>query len=749
MRLTVRVVCLIVFAVTRLWYFLVLALVSLSFPFGLSTPGIGAQRPDSNMEQGMEAFREKDLARAEQFFLAASREEPASATAHKWLGMTLAAREAYKEALAPFRRACELDPGEENACYYLGRTLYTLNRFAEAREVFELALEHQKLTARPLLGLALTLEALGLTVEAEGRYKEAIYKGERRALIDYGLFLYKNGRGQESIEVLRKADAPEELQRVMRAVSAAKAPKRMPLAPQPVRFDPLPLSMTVKNGAAGNKHLIETMIAGVAVLDFDNDGRLDVFVANGGVMPSLEKVDPSYSNRLFRNAGNGQFCDVTEKAGLGGKGYCMGVAAADYDNDGWTDLFVTGVRENRLYRNRGDGTFADATQEAGVAGNGTWSVAAGWFDYDNDGWLDLFVVHYVQWDPAQEIFCGSYQSGYRSYCHPKYYRPLSNRLYRNLGNGRFRDLSDEAGIAAHQGKGMGLAFSDIDLDGRMDIFVANDTVPNFLFRNQGDGRFREMALEAGVAYNNNGVATSSMGADFRDIDNDGLEDLFVTAITNETFPLFRNLGGGLFMDVAGPARIAGASLPWSGWANGAYDFNNDGWKDLFSANGHAVDNVDLITSHKARQPNTVFVNRGDGTFQIAMLPGEALHRGCAFGDIDGDGRMDVVVTRLNEAPLVLRNVTEGSGNWIRFRLRGSRSNRDGIGALVEIETDAGKQWNRGTTCVGYGGSSEPSVHFGLGSASRVSKACIRWPSGAVQVLADLEGRRQHEIKEPK
>ncbi len=345
----------------------------------------------------------------------------------------------------------------------------------------------------------------------------------------------------------------------------------------------------------------------------------------------------------------------------------MGVAAADFDNDGWTDLYVTGVRGNALYRNRGDGTFADVTREAGVAGNGTWSVAAGWFDYDGDGRLDLFVVNYVQWDPGREIYCGVSQEGHRSYCHPRYYGTLPNALYRNLGNRTFRDVSAASGIAAHRGKGMGLAFGDYDHDGRLDVFVANDTVANFLFHNEGNGTFRDTALQAGVAYNNYGVAISSMGGDFRDFDNDGWEDLFVTALTNEMFPLFRNQGDGTFVDVSGPVRIAAASMPWSGWGNGSYDFNNDGRKDFFAANGHAVDNIDMISSRSARQPNVVFLNQDDGAFRAVQIAGAALHRGAAFADFDGDGRVDAVVTRLNEAPVVLSNASDpapatGSGS---------------------------------------------------------------------------------------
>ncbi|NWG13674.1 MAG: VCBS repeat-containing protein [Acidobacteria bacterium] len=701
-----------------------------------------------NIDRGLEAFRRQDFAAAENFFRQAAVEDPDSARAFKFLGMSLAAREDYRKALIPFQRACEIDPQEENACYYLGRNYYSLNRFEDAIDTFERVLKHQHPRGRPLLGLALAYEALGMQLEAEQRFKEAIQAGEKRAMIDYGLFLYKNGRGDEGVDMLRKAGAAEDLQKVLRSVAAAASATGVTAKPVSVRFEAAPLQMIVRNGAAGNKHLIETMLAGVAVFDFDNDGWQDIFISNGARSPGLEKSDASFSNRLFRNNGDGTFADVTDKAGLAGEGYCMGVAAGDFNNDAWTDLFVTGVRGNRLYENRGDGTFADITEAAGVAGAGFWAVAAGWLDYDNDGLLDLFVSNYVQWDPATEIYCGVYKPGYRSYCHPKYYKPLPNTLYRNLGNGKFCDVSVESGIAEHKGKGMGMAFGDFDLDGRLDIFVGNDTVANFLFHNQGDGSFREIALEAGVAYNVHGVAISSMGADFRDYDNDSLEDIFVAALTNETFPLFRNVGRSQFVDVAGPARISGSSLPWSGWSNGVYDFNNDGWKDIFTANGHAVDNVDMITSSKSRQPNTVFVNQGRGVFRLETLEGEALHRGCAFGDLDRDGRIDVVVTRLNEPPLVLRNVTQESGNWIRFILRGKRSNRDAIGAWVEIETAEGRQWNRVTTCVGYGGSSEPIVHFGLGRECEAEKVVIRWPSGTVQSLSSLAAGRVHEISEP-
>jgi len=335
----------------------------------------------------------------------------------------------------------------------------------------------------------------------------------------------------------------------------------------------------------------------------------------------------------------------------------------------------------------------------------------------------------------------------RQYCNPKLYQPLANALYHNEGNGRLRDVSRESGIEAHPGKGMGVAFGDMDGDGKLDIFVANDTMPNFLFHNRGDGTFEEVALQAGVAYAADGVALSSMGVDFRDYDNDGRDDLFITALSNETFPLFRNRGG-RFADVTYPSGIGKTSYPWSGWSCGMFDFNNDGHRDLFTANGHVMDNEELTSSRKSRQPNAVWINRGDGTFRIQLLPGEALHRGAAFGDFDRDGRIDAVVTRLNDRPVVLRNMTEGAGHWIELRLQGRRSNRDGIGARVRVVTKSGEQWNRVSTSVGYGGSSDRLVHFGFGSDPRVDLLEVEWPSGARQTLRKVAPDRFYELKEP-
>ena len=565
--------------------------------------------------------------------------------------------------------------------------------------------------------------------------------------MSFGLFLFRAGRGPEALAALDRSGDRCETERVRRSLAAAAA-TGAGFEPQPVRFEFSELPMTVRNGAYGKKHQVETMLAGVAAFDYDNDGWPDIFVSNGAELPGLEKRNASFANRLFHNNRDGSFSDVTARSGLAGSGYAMGVAAADFDNDGWVDLLVTGVHGNTLYRNRGDGTFQDVTERAGLRGDGSWSVAAGWFDYDNDGLLDLFVVRYVDWDPDTEPFCGDPRPGGRAYCHPRFYTALPNALYHNEGGGRFRDVSRESGIGAHAGKGMGVAFGDFDGDGRLDVFVANDTTPNFLFHNEGKGKFRECALEAGVALTGDGVATSTMGAEFRDYDNDGREDLFLTTLTNERFVLFRNLGGSVFADVSGPSRVAGASLPYSGWSLGMADLNNDGYRDVLTANGNVVDNAEQLSDRKSRQPMTVFLNRGNGKFALQELAGAAFHRGAAFADFDRDGLVDAVVTRLNEAPLVLRNSTPRAGHWIEVRLRGHRSNRDGIGARVHVVAPGLEQWGRVGTASGYGASSDRVLHFGLGGAARLQRIEIEWPSGIRQTLNDGSVDRLIVIEEP-
>lgn len=499
------------------------------------------------------------------------------------------------------------------------------------------------------------------------------------------------------------------------------------------------------------------MVGGIAVFDFNSDGYADIYFVNGARQPELEKVDASFYNRLYRNDKNGRFTDVTLAAGVQGSGFATGVAAADYDGDGFPDLFVAGVNTNILYRNKGDGTFEDVTSRSGLTHNADqrkpWSIAAGWFDYDNDGRLDLFVVNYCRWSPDLERPCRIGES--RTYCHPRYYTGLPNSLYHNNGDGTFTDVSGASGIGAHVGKGMSASFLDLDHDGRMDIFVANDTTPNFLFHNEGQGRFREMAMQAGVALNDDGRAVSSMGVDARDIDNDGREDLFVTANSNETFPLFRNSGKGVFLDITYPSALGRQSLTRTGWSNGVFDFDNDGYKDLFAACGAIDDNVEAFSTRRSRQPNLILANLGNARFRdVSLSAGSdfqiaSRHRGAAFGDFDRDGRVDVVVTRIGEPAELFRNVSGQRNHWLALRLRGRDSNTQGIGALVHMVSDSGKeQWNRITTTTGYGSSSEPVAFFGMGQDAKARRVEIRWPSGTVQTLTGVDADRYLTVNEP-
>jgi hypothetical protein len=506
------------------------------------------------------------------------------------------------------------------------------------------------------------------------------------------------------------------------------------------------IAFVLHNAGSPERHQIETMAGGVAVFDYDNDGYPDIYFTNGAEQPSLAKTGPQYRNRLYRNRHDWTFEDVTDKAGVSGAGYNIGVAAGDYDNDSHADLFVTGVKGNTLFHNRGDGTFEDVTRAAGLESR-DWAVAAAWVDYDNDGRLDLFVVNYVKWDPATEPFCGDAARGIRTYCHPRYYEPLASRLYHNNGDGTFADVSVASGIAAHKGKGMGVAIADYDHDGLMDIFVANDTMPNFLFHNEGGGRFREVALAAGVGLNDDGKALSSMGADFRDLDNDGWEDLAITALTNQTFPVFRNLGHGLFREITYSSHVGAITAQLSGWSMGIFDFDNDGWKDIFAAGGDVQDNTEMLTSGKSRQQDLLLLNDAHSGFHGVPAGPSALNRGVAFGDFDRDGRVDAIVTRLNEPPVLLRNVMGAGNHWLGLKLIGERSNRDAIGARVTVRSGATTQVNRVTTSTGYACASELAVHFGLGRSLRAESVEIEWPSGSRQSLTNVAADSYVTVRE--
>jgi enediyne biosynthesis protein E4 len=539
------------------------------------------------------------------------------------------------------------------------------------------------------------------------------------------------------------------------ATTAAPAP-----GPQ-IRFEEIAqksgLRFELRNAAAGQFHQIELMAGGVAVLDYNNDGCMDVFFTNGAAIPSLRKIGPEYHNRLFRNNCNLTFTDVTAGAGVAGEGYSMAAAVGDFDNDGFTDIFVAGVNRNVLYRNLGNGRFADVTAKAGVAGidpklGKTWSVSAGWLDYDNDGWLDLFVSDYVVWDPAQEPRCGTVEQQF--YCHPDAYQGLPGQLFHNNHDGTFSDVSRSSGISRHAGKGMGVAFADVDGDGFTDIFVANDSVRNFLFHNEGDGTFQEIGLEAGVALRDDGKAIAGMGVDFRDFDNDGLPDLVVSGMINDTFLLFKNRGGNRgFEDYGQPSGLLMATRQLTGWGLGMYDFDNDGWKDLFFALAHFAELGHYIGRDSALA-NRVFRNIGGNRFEDVSAgagPGFQLssqHRGAAFADFDNDGRVDAVVSVLNGPAKLFHNVTSGGAHWLALKLRGRRSNRQGLGATVRVILPDGRSlYNQATTSVGYASSSEPLVRFGLGSARTAQRIEIRWPGGGTQQLLAVAADRIVEVTE--
>jgi hypothetical protein len=518
------------------------------------------------------------------------------------------------------------------------------------------------------------------------------------------------------------------------------------------------IHFTLNNGAAGDWHQIELMPGGVAAIDFNNDGCMDIFFANGATSPALDKKSPVYWNRLYRNNCDGTFTDVTEKAGVAGYGYSNGVAVADYDNDGFPDLFVAGVDRNILYHNRHDGTFEDVTRKAGLGGEDPkagkmWSVAAGWFDADNDGFLDLIVTNYVKWNGAAEKSCGSADA--RLYCHPGNYAGTRNQIFRNNHDGTFSDLTEASGIGASVGKGMGVAFADFDGDGLMDVFVANDTMPNFLFHNLGGFRFREVGLEMGVALPESGRAIASMGVDFRDFDNDGWPDLAVTGMVNDSYQLFRNSGRAAgFDDFTAKSGLAAATRRLTGWAAGLFDFDNDGWKDLFFANSHFPELGRLLGS-PAPLANSLFRNTGASRFEDvsasagADFQAAAFYRGAAFADFDNDGKVDVIVTAIGSEARLFRNVTPGQNHWVAFRLQGTKSNRDGIGARIRATLPSGKMlFNHATTSVGYASSSEPMVRFGLGSDTLLREVEITWPGGTVQRLKDVAAGRIVDVAEP-
>lgn len=518
------------------------------------------------------------------------------------------------------------------------------------------------------------------------------------------------------------------------------------------------VDFTHVRAATGRKYLVEIMGGGCAFLDFDRDGRLDIFLINGGRTPNFE-YDGQILHGLYKNLGNGQFENATRRAGIReATAYGMGVAVGDYDNDGYEDLYLTYFGgPNQLYHNNGNGTFTDVTRRASVGGDGRWCASAAFLDYNNDGYLDLYVTGYVDFSFEDNRVCGPVeQKGVRAYCSPKIYGGVADFLFRNNGDGTFKDVSAESGISSLTGKSLGVVTADLNQDGYPEIYVANDTDPNYLFRNNGDGTFREVGLLAGVALSENGNAQSGMGVACADYDRNGLFDL---CVTNLDFPqylvIYHNRGNFLFEDVSARVNVQAASTPYVGFGVGFFDFDNDSDLDLFVVNGHIDDLSDPKSPGKSfDQRKLLFENVGRRFREVASGHGDALlkkqlSRGAAFGDYDNDGDIDILVSNAGSRPTLLRNDGGNQSNWLMVQLAGSKSNRDGIGAVLTLESEFGTQTAQVTGGGSYLSASDRRVHFGLGNLSRTKSLLIRWPSGLIDQLGAIETNRLVVIQEGK
>ena len=511
------------------------------------------------------------------------------------------------------------------------------------------------------------------------------------------------------------------------------------------------IDFLLRNSPTPRKFLIETMPGGAALFDYNNDGLLDIFLVNGGRITDTLKVpeqfdrnNPHYWNRLYRQNRDGSFTDVTQTAGLavaGNGNYGMGVAVGDYDNDGFPDLYVTSYGKNVLYHNNGDGTFTDVTQKAGVSAGG-WSVSAGFLDYDNDGHLDLFVTRYMEWDADHNKICGG---DWHTYCPPGVFPPTTCILYRNRGDGTFENVSEPSGIATKKGRALGATFADYDADGFTDIFVANDGMQQYLYHNNGDGTFTECALESGAALTADGKGLSGMGTVFQDYDNDGRPDILVTVLPRELYGLYHNDGGGSFSYQSLETGLGALTSGSSGWGVGLEDFDNDGWKDLFVAQSHVLDNVQQIDASLRYKEVPLLALNHHGRFERAEsgVTTPLAARGVAFGDINNDGWMDALITTLGGPPVLLLNRGSNGNHWLSISLRGTRSNRDGYGARVGVNG----QTRFASSAGSYACANDKRLHFGLGD-SEIATVDVSWPSGAHQTLKDVRADQFLEIREP-
>jgi hypothetical protein len=520
----------------------------------------------------------------------------------------------------------------------------------------------------------------------------------------------------------------------------------------------LGVTFQYKASHTSKKYLPETMGAGVALFDYDNDGRLDLFLVNGAPLadPTPKKSIPAksgaeYWNRLYHQKPDGTFEDVTEKARLQGAGYGMGVAVGDYDNDGFEDLYVTAYGGNRLYHNNGDGTFTDVTQKAGVAGSG-WSTSTAWVDLDGDGFLDLIVLRYIEWE-FDDIWCGEHKEGFRAYCHPDFFKPISPLVFHNNKDGTFTEVSQKLGLAK-PGKGLGIAIADYDRDGHIDLFVANDSMAEFLYHNKGDGTFEEVGLASQVAVDIDGRTYAGMGVDFADYNNDGLPDIVVTNLANQRYALYQNAGDGSFTYATSSSGLGQMTVSHSGWGVRLLDYDNDGWKDLLIAQGHDLDTIEKTYPNlRYREPMLLARNTGKGFTDVSAQAGSVFRqpwvaRGVAIGDLDNDGRLDAVITT-NDGPVhILHNEPANQNHWLLLKLVGHHSNRDAIGAEVAVTTASGSQYATVSTASSYLSASDKRVHFGLGKEKATLKIEVRWPSGIQQILKDVAADQVFQINEP-
>lgn len=698
-----------------------------------------------------------------------------------FLGSALLEVADFPGAEDAFRRAIALAPERIPPRHSLGRLLLLRGKPQAARDELQSAAKLAPASGPVRFDLGRAREAVGDLKGAEADYRDALRlePGFTRTRYALGTLLARTGRQDEAKREIAiyqaafekqqaetrkertrgaeiaKAAAPssprgKDTSRRTKAAALPKAAASTKDAGCAVVFTDVAsaagIRFTHERGGTPEHRLPETMGSGLAWLDFDGDGLLDLYVVQSGPFP--ESGSPKAADRLYRNLGNGTFADVTAKAGLNDTAYGMGAIAADYDNDGFPDLFVTNYGHDILYRNNGDGTFTDVTAKAGVAGSG-WSTSAAFADFDGDGFLDLFVVRYVDDSVEKDLFCGDKEKGLREYCHPSLYPPVANLLFHNEGNGTFTDISVSSGIAAALGKGLGVVVTDIDDDGKPDVYVANDTTMNFLFRNLGGNKFEDVSLLSGAGINFAGRAMGGMGVNAGDLDGDGRQDLVVTNFEAELNGYYHNLGSGLFEDLAATSGFGGPSFNFSGFGLNLFDADDDGDLDAFVANGHVLEAPHGQGSTYAERPFLMW-NDGKGKFHERgcgdpfRVP--VVGRGSAAADYDNDGDVDVAVSSSGGMLQLLRN-GGSAGGWIGFVLRGKTSNRQGVGARVTLETPMGRQVREVHAGDSYLSSSDPRVHFGLGDEKKVLRVTIRWPSGIVQEVTGVAPGRYHVVDE--